>query len=78
MSPDWASLVDRRLQIGEFANDYIEVRRQYSDWSAFKGPDVKVPIAGDRHHIPLHHSDEASSQSSNEKILNITNDQAPA
>lgn len=25
---------DALLQIGEFANDYIEVRRDYTDWTA--------------------------------------------
>lgn len=44
-------------QIGEFANDYIEVRRDYTDWTPahkHKGSDTgQVPIAaGDRHARP--------------------------
>lgn len=47
------------LKIGEFASDYIEVRRDYTDWTPLysgKGQiDYEAPpptAAGDRHGIP--------------------------
>jgi len=52
-------------QIGEFANDYIEVRRDYTDWTpAYKGAmgdseSDTIAAAGDRHARPetsLHES----------------------
>ncbi|CDO72728.1 hypothetical protein BN946_scf184990.g11 [Trametes cinnabarina] len=43
-------------EIGEFATDYIEVRRDYLDWSpAYHPKDTDsdaVPAAGDRHGVP--------------------------
>lgn len=38
-------------QIGEFAYDYVEVRRDYLAWTRQPGPDVPP---GDRHGIPEH------------------------
>lgn len=45
------------MQIGEFASDYIEVRRDYLDWSPqYRGKadsDSEAPTAaGDRHGVP--------------------------
>ena len=53
------SLADIAIQIGEFATDYIEVRRDYTDWtpqyqkkseadSELEAP----PAAGNRHGVP--------------------------
>ena len=50
----------RRSQIGEFANDYIEVRREYTDWSGAstkydkdRNTTVETHVAaGDRHGRP--------------------------
>ncbi|KAK7694237.1 hypothetical protein QCA50_001417 [Cerrena zonata] len=42
------------IQIGEFANDYVEVRRDYTDWTpAYDGAVPVTPTAaGDRHGKP--------------------------
>ena len=44
-------------QIGEFATDYIEVRRDYTDWTPPYHPKDEIepetpPAAGDRHGVP--------------------------
>jgi hypothetical protein len=74
------------VQIGEFANDYIEVRRQFSDWCEFKDPDLiraaagkHPPITGDRHHVPQPpppQTDGNQTPSSNEKGEDMANGHA--
>ena len=40
-------------QIGEFATDYVEVRRDYTDWTPVYDKDMPAPpTAGDRHGHP--------------------------
>ena len=60
---------DALQQIGEFANDYIEVQRDYSDWTALgnngqvsEAPTVDTYLHGDPHGQPdlqeAHHKDK--------------------
>jgi len=54
---------DALQQIGEFANDYIEVRRDYSDWTAVGNPMTEVPtrdtyLHGDRNEQEAHLRDK--------------------
>lgn len=67
------------VEIGEFANDYIEVRRDFMDWTAFgNGVGTHQPsAAGDRHGQPdlaqhdqqkTFHSEEPNSDSADEKV----------
>jgi len=54
---EWEALGMDDIQHGEFANDYIEVRRDFTDWTpAYKGAeslDSAAPLAaGDRHARP--------------------------
>ncbi|KAH0838634.1 ammonium transporter [Lanmaoa asiatica] len=69
------------VEIGEFANDYIEVRRDYSDWTAVGDPMSEKPSEvpttetytnGDRHTQPdlppiIHCKEEASFEHIPEK-----------
>jgi Amt family ammonium transporter len=70
------------VEIGEFANDYIEVRRDFMDWTTFgDGVGAHRPSAnGDRHGQPdltqedqqkNLHTEEQSSDSSDEKVVEL-------
>ncbi|KAH0838633.1 ammonium transporter [Lanmaoa asiatica] len=80
-TPEGESLGLDEVEIGEFANDYIEVRRDYSDWTAVGDPMSEKPSEvpttetytnGDRHGQPdlppiIHCKEEASFEHISEK-----------
>ncbi|TBU34870.1 ammonium transporter [Dichomitus squalens] len=58
-TPHEESLGMDDAEIGEFASDYIEVRRDYTDWTPLyngkgsdSGSETTPPAAGDRHAVP--------------------------
>ncbi|TCD68825.1 hypothetical protein EIP91_009692 [Steccherinum ochraceum] len=65
-TPEEEALGMDDVQIGEFATDYVEVRRDYTDWTPAYDKDIPAPaVAGDRHGHPEtsaygHHLSHAS------------------
>lgn len=67
------------VEIGEFANDYIEVRRDFMDWTAFgNGIGAHEPdAAGDRHGQPdLAQQDQRQSLHTEEPSPDITDEKS--
>ncbi|KZT06258.1 ammonium transporter [Laetiporus sulphureus 93-53] len=51
-SPDDEVMGMDDAQIGEFATDYIEIRRDYTDWTPYFKEAERIVAAGDRHALP--------------------------